>query len=134
MPLYESVCRSNECPLADWPVEHFYWTADEPMMNCTICGGTTEKIASAFNVVFTGPMSARYNDRGKEGAHLDGHWAYEKGMDGKTKATFLETWDDQRAYVKRNNLANPTEMPRNFEVSEDGKTAANTRGLPGTEL
>lgn len=134
MPIFESQCEHEWCPLFGYPVEHYYPRSDSRMSICACCGFETVKLASAFNVVFTGPITARYNDRGKEGAHLDGHWAWEKGADGKSHPTFIDSWDAQKSYCKRNGLANPREMPANFDVAEDGRTVLNTRGLPGTEI
>jgi hypothetical protein len=77
-------------------------------------------------------------DRSKEGGNKrdGGHWVFENGpKHGKdAKATYIETWQDQRDYVKRNNLVMPSEMPNNYEVAPDGKTTLNTCGMPGTEV
>lgn len=117
------------------PVEHYYRDHMTPMHNCEHCGRQTYKIeATRFAVVFTGPITARYNDRDKEGAHKDGHWGFEKGPDGKTKPTFIETFDQQREFCRRNNLMNPKDVGRNYEVAEDGKTALSPMGMPGVEV
>ncbi len=104
------------------------------MQACHVCHGETQKLMSAFQIVFTGQITARYNDRGKEGAHLDGHWAFEKDAAGKTQSVFIESWDQQKSYCKRNGLANPREISRNFEVAQDGRTVKNSMGMPGSEV
>lgn len=135
MPLFESKCTNERCRLYGIEIEHYYHNAAQPMNPCKRCGGPTQKIeASRFGIVFTGVISARYNDRDKEGANREGHWAFEKDPAGKTKPVFLETWQDQKEFCARNKLANPKEMPANYTVAEDGKTVLNTRGLPGTEI
>ncbi len=94
------------------------------------------RLLSTFAVVFTGVISARYLDSSAEGAHKrdGGHWAYEKDAAGKTKACYIETFDQQRDFCKRNKLANPKEMPHSYPVAEDGRTVLNTRGMPGSEI
>lgn len=135
MPLYEHACVDRGCPLHGVPVEHYFRSMDSLNPRCEACQGATERLMSLSNVVFTGPITARYNDRGKERAHQEGHWAYEKDpITKKQRAVRIETFDDQRAFCKRNNLANPKEMPRNFEIGGDGKAVLNTRGMPGTEI
>ena len=135
MPLFDSACQSQSCPMHGVPVEHYYRHHDSPTEDCVECGGPTVKLISDFKVVFTGVISARYNDQGIEGAEREWHWAW--GNDPVTKKPipkFIETWDDQRSFVKEYGLVNPKEMPRNFTVDETGKIPQNTRGLPGTEL
>ena len=90
---------------------------------------------STFAVVFTGVISAKYNDSRLENAHQEGHVAWERDpISNKPRACAIQTWDDQRAFCQRNHCALPSEMPRNRMIAEDGKTELNTRGLPGTEL
>ena len=135
MPIYESACPSKPCPRYAIPTEHYYPHFDSKLLPCDSCGGATVKLMSDFKVVFTGRITSRYNDQGIEGAEREGHWAW--GNDPVTKKPipkFIETWDDQRSFVKEYGLVNPKEMPRNFTVDETGKIPQNTRGLPGTEL
>jgi hypothetical protein len=90
---------------------------------------------SAFQVVFTGPITARYNDRTKENAHEEGHWAYRKNtLSGKPEPCFIDTFEAQREFVKSEGLANPKEFGNNFEVGDDGKTVKNSCGMPGCEI
>ena len=93
------------------------------------------KLMSDFKVVFTGRITSRYNDRGVEGASREGHYAWGNNpVTKKPECRWIETFDDQRSFVKEYGLVNPKEMPRNFTVDETGKIPQNTRGLPGTEL
>jgi len=137
MPLFESVCGNIDCPAVGYPQEHYYKNLSEPMNRCDCCGGPTEKIQSAFKVVFTGPITARYLDKSIEGGNAPdgGHWFFERDkVTGKTKPTWVEDFQTQKELCKRNGVANPREMPRNWHVSEDGTTTVNSRGMPGTEL
>jgi len=138
MPIFEGSCRSSTCRSAGRPQEHYYHNSDQPMAPCDVCGGPTERVMSRFGIVWTGPISAKYLDRSKEGGQkMDGaHWAYENsGTPGKNATPVrIETWDDQRAFCKRNGLARPQEMSNHYEVAEDGKTVKNSVGLPGCEI
>lgn len=135
--IFDSYCVNQDCGASGIPVEHFYHNSAQPMNDCAVCHGPTEKItASRFAVVFTGVISARYLDSAAEGAHQrDGsHWAYEKDAAGKTHAVRIETFDQQRDFCKRNKLANPKDLGRHNLVAEDGKTTLSPMGLPGVEV
>ena len=78
---------------------------------------------STFAVVFTGVISAKYNDPKLENAHQDGHVAWERDpITNKPRACHIETWDDQRNYITRNHLTNPKDYGNSYDVAEDGKT------------
>jgi hypothetical protein len=78
---------------------------------------------STFAVVFTGPLTARYNDPKLEGAHKDGHVAWERDpITNKPRPVMIDSWDAQRSYVKRNHLTDPREYGHSYDVAEDGKT------------
>lgn len=136
MPLFESTCFTIGCSLRDVPVEHYYKNSTEPMQPCESCGCGTLKVEfSRFGIVFTGVITAKYNDREKDGAHRDGHWGFDKGPDGKTTTPCrIETWQDQKDYCKRNGLMNPKDMGRNYNVAKDGRTVESPMGLPGVEV
>lgn len=91
---------------------------------------------SRFAVVFTGIISARYNDRGIPGEHQEGHWAFRKksSRDGNPEPVFINDWQGQREFCRAEGLALPKEFGRNFEVSEDGRTVKNSVGMPGCEI
>ena len=123
MPLIESSCQSPGCAANGHPVEHFLWHWDSPLPACESCGGPTKREMSTFAVVFTGVISARYNDSNLENAHQDGHVAWERDpITNKPRACRIETFDDQRAYCARNHLANPKDYGHSYDVGEDGKT------------
>ena len=89
---------------------------------------------STFAVVFTGALTARYNDKRLENSHQDGHVAWERDATGKPHPVHIETFDQQRDFCKRNHLMNPKDAPTNYEVAEDGRKVMNTRGLPGSYI
>jgi hypothetical protein len=85
---------------------------------------------STFNVVFTGPITSRYNDKNLEGSHLEGYWVTEKNTpDGKERQRHIETWQDRREWMKQEGLEDAMGAPGG--ISSDGKSF-NSRGLPGT--
>ena len=133
--MIESSCTSPGCPAHGHPIEHFLWHWDSPLPACESCGGPTKREMSTFAVVFTGAITARYNDKRLENAHQDGHVAWERDpITNKPRPVHITTWSEQKEFCQRNHLANPREMPKNRLISEDGKTELNTRGLPGVEL
>ena len=136
MPLRDSVCHTPGCNLEGVKQEHYYHNDSIPMRPCLKCGSPTEKVEfSTFKVVFTGPISRRYNDPSIEGAEKEGHWAYrKKTLSGKPEPVWISDFGQQREFCRSEGLANPTELPRNMMVGEDGKTVENTRGMPGTEI
>lgn len=134
MPLLEAVCQNEQCRLHGLRVEHFYPHSDSPTAACESCGGPTQRVMSSFGIVFTGDITDRYLDRGLE--HKTGaHWAW--GRDPATKKPVprrIETFDDQRNFCREFHVQNPKDMPRNLEVSEDGKTVKSSMGMPGCEV
>ena len=136
MPLLEGICEDRRCAAYRYKQEHFYhhWDA-EPLNPCSICGGPTVRVMSAFNVVFSGVISARYNDRKLENAHKDGHTVYERDpITRKVTPLHITTFQQQADYCKRNGLLNPKEIGKNYEVESDGKTIKSPMGLPGVEI
>lgn len=148
MPLFNFACGA--CGLVG---EQYLSRVELPDPPCRACGGATVRQLSAFNVVFTGPLSAsKYNDPKRAKAHLEGHWVWERDAAGKPHPTLIRTFDDQRDYCKRNGLINPKEMPAHAElvtvdtpeqgmrrVLDDPKAPAirqelRSRGLPGQEV
>ena len=133
LPSRELVCKNEVCP-AYRPVASM--TADE-VLHCE-CGGRLEIVIYALKTSWVGPISAKYLDRSKEGGNKadGGHWVWDKETKpGKgAQSHYITTWQEQRDYVKRNNLVMPSDMPSNFEVGQDGKTILNTCGMPGTEV
>jgi len=130
----EYICRNRECPNFQ---EAPSMTADSEF-NCYTCGRPMELVAYPLKTVFTGVITARYNNPQAENAHQDGHYAWRRKSStlpgGKPQPVFIENFDQQREFCKAEGLANPKDMPTNFEVSSDGRTVLNTRGMPGTEI
>jgi len=92
------------------------------------------RVVSGFNSPLMGVISAtKYGDRSIPGAAAfsDSHWVWERNtIDGKPKPRLITTFEEQREHCKNEKLLNPSEIPRNVEVSSDGK-GASTRGMPG---
>ena len=138
MPIYESACTNTECALYGRLMESYYPRFESPMNPCAACGGENRRVQSTFAVVFTGPITAKYLDRSKEGGNNrdGGHWVFENGpRPGKgAKPVWIDNWADQKSYCRRNGLALPSEMSNNYEVAEDGRTVKNSVGMPGCEI
>jgi hypothetical protein len=133
MRVLEYVCKNEACPgYQDAPT----MTADEKL-RCE-CGALLELAIYPLQVVWTGPITAKYLDRSKEGGNKadGGHWVWDKETKpGKgAQAHYIETWSQQKEHCRRNGLALPSEMPNNYEVAEDGRTVKNGIGLPGCEV
>lgn len=78
---------------------------------------------STFAVVFTGVITARYNDRRLENAHQEGHVVWGKDqVTGKTVSRRVETFEDQKRVCKEFGYSNPREYGKSYDVAEDGKT------------
>ena len=126
IPLYDL-----RCDVCHDAVEHYLPHADTPAPVCEKCGTQRKKCIGTFAVVGTGLLSTRYNDPKLEGAHMEGHWV--RDIDPKTgKRTvplFIETFQEQREYCKRNGFYNPGEIGQ-VEAHADGKSYS-SRGLPG---
>ena len=122
LPLFDQSCASSACPAFGQPVERYLPHWDTPDPPCPSCGGPTKREMSTFAVVFTGALTARYNDKRLENSHQDGHVAWERDATGKPRACEIKTWDDQREFCRRNHCANPKEYGHSYDVGEDGKT------------
>ena len=124
------ICKNPACPAYE-PVASM--TADE-QLHCE-CGAVLELAVFPISVVFTGVLTARYNDPHLENAHRDGHVAWERDpVTKKPRPVRIDTWDAQRSYCKRNGLANPKDFGHNFDVAEDGRTVKSSMGMPGCEV
>lgn len=111
----------------------FDWYAsnrDLPNPLCKSCNTPLERQVSRFATAFSGDITARYNDKRLEGAHADGHWAWEKNTpDGKPRQRFIKTFQDQREYCKQEGLVNPNELG-DGQMSADGRKLE-TAGMKG---
>jgi hypothetical protein len=132
MRIRDFVCRTAGCPesqaVATW----------DPEPDAPICRGCMEPMRSriyAPSVVFTGAITARYNNQTAENPHQDGHIAWERDpVTRKCHPVEIKTFDDQRAYCARNHLANPKEFGNNYSVAADGRKVENSVGMPGCEV
>lgn len=130
MPIYETACSNKTCDKHGVPVEHYYRTSGEPLYPCENCGGETRLLISQFAVVFTGPITARYNDKKKERPDLESHWVWEKKTpDGKPRQRYIETWQQRKEYMKQEGLRDDIGV---IDAPSDGKGSGNNGcGMPG---
>lgn len=87
---------------------------------------------SRFGIVFTGPITARYNDPKRENAHQEGFWVYRQrsSISGQPEPVFLNDWQQLREFNKAEGLSAPGEVPTNSTISADGKRIL-SNGMPG---
>lgn len=106
------------------------FTTPNPPCEDPACGGETAKLVSGFAIIFTGPLTAKYNDRTLEGAHQEGHWATAlRTPDGKPKAVWIDSFQAQREFCRAEGLVNPKDLPSHAEATSDKKLSG--RGMPG---
>lgn len=133
MPIFEYCCKNEACEDYAHAHEHYVATSDKPDPNCDSCGLPTGRMISTFGVVFTGPITKRYNDPNADNAHMESHWVWEtKGPGGekiKPRPLLIEDFQQQREYAKREGLVNPKDVGP-MEVGSDGKSFS-SRGMPG---
>lgn len=126
MPIREFLCATPTCPGSREVFERFFHPSEDPVNNgwqpiCWECAQPLICCASRFGVVFSGPLTAKYNDPKRAGAHREGHWVWERnGPDGQPLAhprpRFLSTFDEQRQYCKQEGLVNPKELPPHAQL------------------
>ena len=110
MPLYELVCHNRECPDCGVSRERFLHLFSSPNPACDLCGGPTDRGMSRFAVVFTGEITARYNDPKLENASDGAHWVYQTNkLTGKREPRLIRTWDEQRSFCREEGITNPSE-------------------------
>lgn len=128
------MCNSEGCALNNHVRERYEHHAVSTDPPCEQCGGPTVRIISQFKVVFTGPITRKYMDTKREISDKKGdggHWVFNKNTpDGKPVAEYIETFEQQRAFCKREGLALPSDMPTNAQMSEDGRKIS-SQGMPG---
>lgn len=121
MPLFEF-----GCPSCETVEEHYLPLASSADPNCERCGAATKRMISRFGIVFTGPITSKYNDKTLDGGHLEGHYAYTRD----SKPVWIDSFQAQKEFCKQNGFINPKDIGP-AEVSADGKSVS-TRGLPGS--
>lgn len=132
MPIYENVCRNEGCEKYGKVFEWYAPRHDSANPLCQ-CGQTTCRCISPFQVVFTGALTAKYNDPKLEHAHQEGHWAYRvrssRNADGSPEPVFIDTFEKQKEFCRDEGLINPKDVGP-MHISSDGKQVQN-QGLPG---
>ena len=130
MPLREYDCPNPGCPRHDVPLEFFFRSSD-PEPECE-CGSAMRPLLSRFAIAFSGAITNKYNDRKRENAHQEGHWAYRtvNTVSGKPEAVFIETWQQQKEFCKEQGLRVPSEISPNAEIDAKGDHLQ-TNGVTG---
>jgi len=127
MPIIEYHCAGcNEVQ------EQFLHAVPDEAPACVACNGPRIRLASRFGIIFTGPLTARYNDPKRENAHQEGFWAYRKrsSVSGQEERIRIETHQELRDFCDAEGLVHPSELPRNATISADGRTIS-SKGMPG---
>jgi predicted nucleic acid-binding Zn ribbon protein len=126
MPLYEVHC--DACRATDEVFFHHWYSPDPP---CPVCLGPRRRLMSCFASPFMGSLR-KYSDLKREGAQMDGFWAYKKksSVSGQPEAVFLDSVSAVREFNKAEGLTAPGEVPRNVQIGSDGKTLSST-GMSG---
>ena len=126
MPLFEVRC--DACRATDEVFLHHWYSTDPP---CPVCLGPRRRLMSCFASPFMGSLR-KYSDLKREGAQMDGFWAYKKksSVSGQPEAVFLDSVSAVREFNKAEGLTAPGEVPRNVQIGSDGKTLSST-GMPG---
>jgi len=93
------------------------------------------RLISVFHVVFTGPITARYNDKKLEGSHKEGFtaWRVHSAKDPRCpEPVHITSFSDRKQFMKDEGLE---EVPSNATISgvgEDGQgVKVSTVGEPG---
>lgn len=131
MPVYESYCE--DCKrVEEWYAKHFVDIDQNPF--CAVCGAPMRRVASAFSVVFTGPITKKYNDNMRaDNYNQEGHWAYrvKSSKSGNPEPVYIETFQQQKEFCREEGLVNPKDLP-NMEADSEGKFRSNAGvGMPG---
>ena len=135
MPIYEFACAHERCPRHLEVHEEFFHSRDNVVPPvCMACANPMRRLASQFAVVFSGTITAKYNDRKKDNSHQEGHiaWRRKSAKDfDKPEPVRITTWQEQKRFCKEEGLALPSDMPSNVEISSDGKKLS-SQGMPGS--
>lgn len=127
MPIREYACPNQTCGDYGQIVERYENSSPPPAPVCR-CGYMKSQLISSFGVVFTGTITARYNDSKLENAHVEGSWMYEKKAPGGPRHTFVDTWEQRKRIMKQEGLIDAG--GQGAEVSSDGRKVS-TAGMPG---
>lgn len=134
MPIREFACSTEGCPEHGVVRENYFRTSD-PDPNCGACGTVQQVQISRFGIVWTGPLTTRYNDSKLEGAHVEGHWQYSRQtLNGKPKPVWIDSVQKSKEFAKSEGLVSPFSLNApsgGMEISSDGKSAT-TQGMKGS--
>ena len=127
MPLKEYACEA--CGAIE---ERYMRRWDTPPPDCPVCLGPRTELASRFGVVFTGRITARYNEPGRENSHMEGFWTYRKrsSVSGQPEPVFIEDWQQLKNFNKAEGLAAPGDVPTHSTITPDGRRIVSD-GMPG---
>jgi hypothetical protein len=92
------------------------------------------RLVSMFSMPFCGAITSKYNDPRIPDAHVEGHWAWRRRSArdwNKPEKVWIGDFQTQRRFCREEGLYDPTELPREVEISEDGKKV-HSRGMPGS--
>jgi len=126
MPLFE-----DRCSACGRIVEWYAKLSTSPDPEC--CGAPMRRMISRFGIVFDKPLNA-YNDPGKENLNQagDGHyqWRVRSSKSGHPERVLITNRQEQREFIRDEQLTDPMDLPVNADISEDGKSLR-SQGLPG---
>ena len=94
-----------------------------------------QTIISRFSTPFDKALS-HYNDPKRETLNQTkdgGHWAYRtrSSISGAPERVYIKDRQAQREYCRQEGLTDPTDLPENMDIREDGKGFKNSQGNPG---
>ena len=133
MPIYEGTCVNTTCEargcIREWYVKSSQVGMKKP---CPSCSAALKRTPSRFGIVWTGELTTKYNDKGSENYHQEGHWAYKvrSSTSGEPEPVWIDTFQKQKEFCKQEGLVNPKDLPTHADVSADGKKLR-SRGMPG---
>lgn len=88
---------------------------------------------SLFRSPFMGLITARYNDPKREGAHMEGHWAYRRNtVSGYTEPVFLDTFQKRREFMKSEGLVGCEDVADSLPDANGHRTTS--VGMPGCHV
>jgi putative FmdB family regulatory protein len=128
MPIFEFFCEG--CRRYK---ESYLSRSTSPDPACESCGKPMSRLISSFSVIFTGALTARYNDPKCENPYQEGFWAHrvKSSSSGAPEATFIDTWEKRREYMKEEGLIGHEDIGP-VDPSSDGKWSNTRTGRPGT--
>jgi hypothetical protein len=138
MPLYEHECRNPLCGQHGVVEERYFSRMNPPNPGCSECGRLMDRLVSMSHAIWLKPISD-YGDASKETFWKDkqagGHWVARKRSGGGTEEKpikeFITSRQQQKAYCREEGMSDPSDFPTKMEVTEDGKSWANTCGNGG---